>query len=229
MVLFQFNKNNAFCISLMKSGSGSDSGSDSIKNSRWNRMENRFRWFGLEIARWIASTPADLVDEFHWNLNPFQKACSQSHIHIWRHIVITGLPYALIIEDDAMFDRNWLNTLTTLDIPVNDGWDAVFLNASEPMDSGFQWSVCREQFLTGAYILSFRGAQRLLNDFGHCFHAADWMTSRLQNYGCSYSYFPWLVIQEGRDSTIGSQVDADHAKVVRCLDEIGYSHLDHYL
>lgn len=226
MVLFQFNKNNAFCISLAKTDSGS---------SRWKRMENRFRWFGIEIARWIASTPDDLVDEFHWNLNPFQKACSQSHIHIWRHIVNTGLPYALIIEDDAMFDREWLNTLATLDIDVehvnqvNGGWDAVFLNASEPMVPGFQWSVCREQFLTGAYILSFRGARRLLNDFGHCFHAADWMTSRLQNYGQSYSYFPWLIIQEGRDSTIGSQVDADHAKVVRCLDEIGYSHLDHYL
>jgi hypothetical protein len=40
--------------------------------------------------------------------------------------------------------------------------------------------------------------------------------------GHSYSYFPWLIIQEGDESTIGSGVEADHAKVVRCLGEIGY-------
>jgi hypothetical protein len=41
----------------------------------------------------------------------------------------------------------------------------------------------------------------------------------------SYCYFPWLIIQEGLDSTLkkeGETHDADHAKVVRCLGEIGY-------
>jgi hypothetical protein len=54
------------------------------------------------------------------------------------------------------------------------------------------------------------------------------MTSRIQLHGHSYCYFPWLIIQEGVDSNIGSNVEADHAKVLRCLGEIGYS-LDNYI
>ncbi len=54
------------------------------------------------------------------------------------------------------------------------------------------------------------------------------MTSRDQIYGHSYCYFPWLIIQEGIDTTIGSKFDADREKVVRCLNEINYS-IDNYI
>ena len=54
------------------------------------------------------------------------------------------------------------------------------------------------------------------------------MTSRLQLHGHSYSYFPWLIIQEGKDSDIGSNLEADREKVLHCLNKIQYS-LDHYI
>ena len=56
----------------------------------------------------------------------------------------------------------------------------------------------------------------------NCYYTSDWMLVNLQKYGNSYSYYPWLIIQEGYESTIGSNVDADHQKVIRCLNEIGY-------
>lgn len=85
-----------------------------------------------------------------------------------------------------------------------------------------------EQYLTAGYILSRKGAQQLMNDFGNCFFSSDWMTSRLQLHGHSYCYFPWLIIQEGKDSSIGQNLEADHAKVLRCLNNIEYS-LENYI
>jgi hypothetical protein len=101
----------------------------------------------------------------------------------------------------------------------------VLLNASEPIDPPNMWVDIQEQYLTAGYILSIRGAYILVQWFGDNMAASDWMTSRLQQNHHSYSYFPWLIIQEGFDSTLkkeGETHDADHAKVVRCLGEIEY-------
>ena len=205
---FQFDKSNAFCISLLS------------KPERWERMEHRFSHFGIECSRWIATTPDCVTDVFYDYLNGGQRACGQSHVNLWRHIVTNNLPYALILEDDAMFDKDWMPKLPYREI---DGvWDLFLLNASEPITPHGHWITVQEQYLTGAYIISRAGAEHLLNSFAGAYASSDWMTSRLQCRGRSYSYFPWLVIQEGTESTIGSGYEADHEKVVRCLGEAGY-------
>jgi len=211
---FEFNKQNTFCISL-----------DS-KPDRWARMENRFQFFGMECARWPATVPDKVTDSFFYYLNGGQRACGQSHINVWRHMVSNDLPYALILEDDAMFDLDWRSKLPSLD--MDDKWDLFMLNASEPIIQYNHWSLAIEQYLTGAYIISLSGAKHLLDSFAGCYGSSDWMTSRLQSRGHSYTYFPWLVIQEGTESTIGSGYEADHDKVLRCLGEAKYD-LSNYL
>lgn len=212
MVSFVFNESNTFCISL-----------ESHKE-RWKKMEYRFYKENLEVTRWIASTPETLTDIFHTYLSPGEKACSQSHVNIWRHMILNKLDYAFILEDDACFDKKWREKLDTFQ--VNDPlWDLILLNASEPINPMNIWMDVEEQYLTAGYIISFRGAARLLTWYNGNFASSDWMTSRLQKNKHSYSYFPWLIIQEGIDSTLkkkGETHDADHAKVVRCLGEIGY-------
>ena len=201
---FVLDASNTFCISL---------------DARWPRMSARLDRLGIEYQRWNASMPDTVIDKFAGYLNGGQRACGQSHVNVWRAIIDRGLEYALIIEDDAMFVNDWREKLERLSEVDDPEWDAVFLNASEPITPEDKWTVVREQYLTGAYILSRRGAQCLLDWYSNEFASSDWMTSRLQTRGHSYSYFPWLVIQEGMDSTIGSGVEADHAKVVRCLGE----------
>ncbi len=201
---FILDSSNTFCISL---------------DVRWPRMSARLDGLGIECQRWNASTPDTIVDRFAEYLNGGQRACGQSHVNVWRTIIGRGLEYALILEDDAMFVNDWREKLDQLSGVDDPEWDAVFLNASEPITPEDTWTVVREQYLTGAYIISRRGAQCLLDWYANEFASSDWMTSRLQTRGHSYSYFPWLVIQEGLDSTIGSGVEADHAKVVRCLGE----------
>jgi len=187
-------------------------------------MQSRFKTENLEVTRWIASTPDTLSGTFHHYLSPGERACAQSHIRIWKYMIENRLEYAFILEDDACFDKNWRTKLD--EFTINDPyWDLLLLNASEPVDPAYLWMDVQEQYLTAGYILSIRGAARLLHWFQDNIASSDWMTSRLQQNHHSYCYFPWLIIQEGFDSTLkkdGETHDADHAKVVRCLGEIGY-------
>jgi GR25 family glycosyltransferase involved in LPS biosynthesis len=206
MTKFEFDEKNTFCISC--------------NEERYTKMSRRFQETNLKVTRWNASFPDTVTDNFNIYLKPVQKACTQSHINIWRHIIAENLPYGFILEDDACFDINWRSKLEELDI---ESFDAIFLNASEPMDPAFQWNKVTEQYLCGGYILSREGAQWLIDNYQHYFFMSDWMTTRLQLMGKSYSYFPWLIIQEGRETTIGSNIVEDHQKVVNCLDAINYS------
>jgi len=141
----------------------------------------------------------------------------------------------LILEDDACFDKDWLLKLEQFSIDLSyepnrlNTWELILLNASEPIyHREHLWTQVEEQFLTGGYIISQRGINAILNMFHPVYSSSDWMTSRLQMRWNSYSYFPWLIIQEGDESTIGSGVEADHRKVLDCLCRINYS-LDNYI
>ena len=213
---FNFNIKNTFCISLL-----------SNKN-RCEKMQKRFKELNIDVTIFPASTPNDIKNNCAHYLNIFQKACAQSHFNIWKHILTNNLEYALILEDDACFDKKFFEKINTFTLDVNDkNWHAIFLNASESLKIQNKWVLCDEQYLCGGYILSQKGCQILIHMYYNCLHAADWMTTRLQKYNHCYSYFPWLIIQEGIETTIGSGVEEDHKKVVRLLEEIDYS-LDNY-
>jgi GR25 family glycosyltransferase involved in LPS biosynthesis len=212
---FVFNCNNTFCISL------------EYATSRRERMKKRFDYFGLDVSFCSAVLPSEVKNPCVGYLNDGQRACSQSHFNIWQHISKNKIPYALILEDDATFDIAWREKLNILyqKIGLHD-WDAIFLNCSEPIVPKDSWNIIREQYLTGAYIISLEGVGQIFHIIKTWFsgelHSSDWTTNRLQLNGKSWGFFPWLVIQEGQDSNIGSDADADHKKVVRCLNEIGY-------
>ncbi len=220
MIEFQFDETNTFCISLF------------THETRWKRMKQRLEHAGLHrVARSPAAIggTSDVVDHFASYLNDGQKGCSQSHINLWRRMVQEQLPYAFILEDDACFDKDWRAKLNAFFSDIYDpNWELILLNASEPCEPMYTWVQAREQYLTAGYILSIRGAKRLLEMFAQEYYASDWMTSRLQLHGHSYCYFPWPIIQEGNDSTIGGGYREDHAKVVTCLKQIDYS-LDNYI
>lgn len=214
-----FNSSNTFCIHLKSN------------TERLEKMKKRFEVLDMDVTIMPAYTADDIIDKFPFYLNGGQKGCAQSHINIWKTIVEHDIEYALILEDDACFDKEWKSKLDQFwESNDDEDWDAIFLNASEPIEPRDTW-VCtknKEQYLTAGYVLSYKGARTLLDDFYDCYFSSDWMTSRLQLHGHSYSYFPWLIIQEGKDSDIGSNLEADREKVIRCLNEIQYS-LENYI
>jgi len=217
---FNFDKSNTFCISLQS------------RNDRWEKIEKRFKLLNLDVTRVNAVCNENEIDgNYVYYLSLLQKFCTQSHINIWKFIVNNNIPYALILEDDACFDKNWKLKLDRFQLSVNNPyWEAIFLNASEALtdDKLYKWVLADEQYLCGGYILSLLGAKNLLKMFNDCYYMSDWMTTRLQKNGNSYTYFPWLIIQEGNESTIGSNYNADHLKVLDCLKKIDYS-LDNYI
>jgi GR25 family glycosyltransferase involved in LPS biosynthesis len=219
---FSFNETNTFCISLLSN------------KERMERMAGRFNKLDMNVSIFPATCP-DEIDNiydtlFAPHLSVGQRCCAYSHYRLWKHLLEDDAnDYMLIIEDDARFDFQWKDKLEELSLWDTDAENihAIFLNASEPIEPAFDWTRVKEQYLTGAYILTKSGAEILLRNFEMCLFSSDWMTSRLQCYQNCYSYFPWLVIQEGIDSTIGSGVELDHAKVVSCLRDIEYS-MDNY-
>lgn len=217
MMHFHFNKNNTFYITL------------STATERQERMQKRFQHFGMEVTKWLASTPDTVTDVFHGAMRTSEKACAQSHINIWKHIIQHDIEYAFILEDDACFDKEWKNKLDTItETVLDDDWDMIMLNASESMKIHHTWLPSKEQYLAAGYILSNKGARRLLAAFEGYYFSSDWMLTRLQERGHSYCYFPWLIIQEGMTSFIREDCSPDRNKVERLLKEIEYD-LENYL
>ena len=214
---FFFDNTNTYCISLES------------HVERWTNMQRRFSKMDLEVTRFIACTELDSSLNFAHYLNIGQKLCAQSHVKLLQHILTTNCPYAMILEDDAVFDCKWREKLLELDLDKIEGWDSILLNASEPDTKLFTWVKANNQYLTGAYIISRQGIFALLEEFSDDYCASDFMMVQLQKRSNCYTYYPWICIQEGKDSTIGSGVDLDHKKVVRCLKEIEYSLLDNYI
>lgn len=210
---FVFNKENTFCINLKH------------RKDRWERMKRRFHTLDMDVTRWDASTPETVYDKFDAlvcgrKIRSCEMACSQSHINIWRHIIQQGLPYAFILEDDASFNIDWKRKLSEFDITKK--WHMLILNTIGSSLPYFQWNRCTGKWQTGGYILSYMGAQILLELYNNKFTVADIMTRRLQENGYSYTYFPWLVIQEGTDSDTGNQVELYHSQMMDLLKSIDY-------
>ena len=88
---FHFTKDNSFYITL----------EHAVR--RQAHMRQQFQYFGMEVTQWTASTPSTLTDSFHWALNPCEKACAQSHVNIWKHVIANEIEYAFIMEDDVCF------------------------------------------------------------------------------------------------------------------------------
>jgi len=212
MEKFQWNERNCFCISL-----------ESNQN-RYKKMKKRFEQLKLKVTYWKAVTKDNLNRNFVHYLNDGARGCAQSHLEIWEYITKNNIDYALIVEDDACFVHDFFQKLDQFSIHIDDKeWDAIFLNASESIPILDKWVLCHEQYLTGGYIISRRGCMKMISMFSNLLFASDWMTTRLQLFHHSYCYFPWLIIQEGNESTIGSAVDHDHKKVLSLLDDINYS------
>jgi GR25 family glycosyltransferase involved in LPS biosynthesis len=212
-MVFHFNKNNTFYITL------------EYALQRQERMKNRFQYFEMEVTQWIASTPSTLIDSFQPSMSPNEKACAQSHMNIWKHMILNKIEYAFIMEDDACFDKDWKKKLDQF---AEDDWDMIMLNASESMTVTDTWSTAKDQYLAAGYVLSQKGAQRLMDMFRGAYCSSDWMMTRLQLRGQSYCYFPWLIIQEGITSFIRGDCGPDRNKVVRLLGEINYD-IENYI
>jgi len=208
-----------YCINLLSSV------------ERWNRVQDRCQQENLSVYRWIADTPETILVEgkYAHHLTPAQKACASSHLRLWRFFLrYTEDDAMMIVEDDASFLKGWKPHIESfLSGHDTDEWDGVFLNASEPIEPLYTWARITDQCMTAGYILSRGGATFLVDRFRDEYFASDWMTQVLQREGKCFSFFPWLIIQDGTPSTIQQDNRADVDKVIRVLGQYGMSLSDY--
>jgi GR25 family glycosyltransferase involved in LPS biosynthesis len=194
---------------------------------RAERMKKRFESQKLTVVFWEAATPETLgaLPYAHY-INNGQRACAKSHYDLWVYQVEKHLPCVLIFEDDAVLRHDFCKVLDeklALIDSHDPKWDMLLLNASEETEPLESWVHANNQCLTAGYVLSLRGAEELVRIGKSTLYASDWMTQMLQRRNHSYTFFPWLVIQDGKDSLIrGNVPTAEWEKVVRLLSAAKY-------
>src|SRR5262245_56615986 len=96
--------------------------------------------------------------------------CYASHIKAWEQISLRGLPYALVLEDDAILPAGLAGVLTDVLAAIPKGWDMVHLGAEpdravcEIAKVGRRKIVQFSRVPPGAvgYLISRAGAEKLL-------------------------------------------------------------------
>lgn len=94
--------------------------------------------------------------------------CTISHANIWRKLVKSGAPYAVVMEDDARFTMNQLQKLNEIAKTVPPSTAIWLLGlfkpnmVREPLPSGSPWSRVFTFTASHAYVITRGAAQKLL-------------------------------------------------------------------
>ena len=94
-----------------------------------------------------------------------QFGCYMSHVLLWQKLLQMDLPYAVVLEDDAVITDNFSDEFNARLRKLPDNWDILFLNGCYKkfgyvFDDGVRQS--RGGLCTFAYAISLKGARYLL-------------------------------------------------------------------
>lgn len=126
------------------------------------------------------SVPERLAHQFSspGKLMPGEIGCYASHLLAAEQIIVRGLPYAIIMEDDVELAPDFLEVSEQAASACSAGWDVISLCGFK-IDKGVHAGVAKigtrefVRFLrppkaTAAYILSYSGALKLLSPRRRC-------------------------------------------------------------
>jgi glycosyl transferase family 25 len=116
-------------------------------------------------------------------LAPGEIGCYASHLALWRHLVASAIPAALVCEDDAVLPEDLAEMVGDLLAALPAGWDMVHLckstdrafSAIAKLDGG-RWLIrfSRVPTTTVGYLISLSGAAKLLEPVGPRMRCVDW-------------------------------------------------------
>ena len=144
------------------------------------------------------------------SMSPAEIAVALSHLKVWRRIVEEKIPYALILEDDIIFEKDFATK-------ANQAWcelprppagespfDVLYFSYS-PVEHGVEkqdfsaslYRPIRGLWWLSAYVVSYEGARRLLKALPICGPVDMWLNLQ----------FPLLKVFATRESIIGQRKD----------------------
>jgi GR25 family glycosyltransferase involved in LPS biosynthesis len=110
-----------------------------------------------------------LSDTFYGRCNEGQLGCYLSHFQLWKHIIKFNIDLAIILEDDVKIYNNFNKIIDSIyeNLPVKFDYVHLFIH---PDKQNFQYLEgkdgdiipAEDNFGTVAYLISFRGAKRLV-------------------------------------------------------------------
>ncbi|HET7867896.1 MAG TPA: glycosyltransferase family 25 protein [Burkholderiaceae bacterium] len=157
------------------------------QESRWADASRQFNALGLQPVRQLALPGSALDDaeaaglaglyserlnrlQYHKPLAPGEIGCYASHMAAWQRLLASGEAVMAVFEDDVQFDADLAQVLEAVaQLPVR--FDLVKLigrrhekiRARRPLHGRRELITYRRvPSLTGAYVISARGAQKLL-------------------------------------------------------------------
>lgn len=137
-------------------------------------------FYTLSDQLFVEPQPHALPDEFDL-MNPIRMsraevAVAYSHIGIWKTIAKSDAPYALIVEDDVLFESRFGRTMDKAWIEIgsfdyfNPSFDILYLSYMEARFGAPKELISENLFrpergiwFLSGYVLSKKGAQKLLN------------------------------------------------------------------
>lgn len=186
----------------------------SLKRSNERRKEFLMSWAakGITAIEWVEGVDGSTEDLSKWNIdrNKFHRfwhnpisccsynvyytdneyGCAISHLNIYKQIVERNIPFALVLEDDAVLVDGYEEVIFKLEEQVSKiDFDVLYLNYNDRLNSfsplkyfyktkdeknvyikrigipNWDWLFNRRKvvYRTSAYIISQKGARKILN------------------------------------------------------------------
>ncbi len=150
-------KRRAVCINLEKS------------RSRWLIFKATLKQDVLAligpVERAIALTPETAPAKPEWlRLTGESWACYQSHLREIERAIEDDVDELLILEDDAVIDKTFVDGYRRLRAAIPDDWDALYLGGRHkkpPFEVNDGYVKCRDTVLHHAWMLSRSGLVKL--------------------------------------------------------------------
>lgn len=136
-------------------------------NQNWSNIDTLSKKLGSKIHRWtISKTAIDPCGVRMYKISS-DEMIKRYHYELWNYIVINRLDNVLIIEDDIQFIPEQMKILNNCKI---DSYDMISLNdqfTTPYNENHHKFKLNRSANIYGlsAYVLSFKGASKLLMEF----------------------------------------------------------------
>jgi len=203
--------------------------------SRWERMSERFKKYGIKVERFEAITPEhELVMKtketktLPSGKNDSYYACSLSHLGVIRDALENNYNKIIVLEDDVQFLDNWILFLEAW-LRSIDKLDLFIFDSSMYDSTGFSPGLkknCHNSYCAGGYVISNSAIQEYVNiyDNSENFKNNEDIMCRIYTQNNSYTSVPRICVQENLDTNI--QTEAHIEKLQNWMDNVYFKIYD---
>ncbi len=89
-----------------------------------------------------------------------EQGCALSHLNLWKHIIDTKIPTAVVFEDDVSFHKDWHTLAPQYYTDTPKDWDILYLGSQ--IDGDHPERVLQTHvYCAHAYVITLEGARRV--------------------------------------------------------------------